>query len=275
MRLTKIIKEILPPIVLRLLIKFRLSPRIITNNNKFFCPVCRTNISYFDRLPDNYIGMLDKYQNILPFFNFETLYFLRYLCPVCSSSDRYRLYADYFTKRFEALKKPDIVVTFLDIAPDKEFTLWLKQHYFINYRSVDLLMDGVDDKADITDLNIYESEKFDIILCSHVLEHVLNDNKALSELYRVLKKGGWGIIMVPILLTLESDFENPHYKSIEDRWKYFGQNDHVRVYSKNGFLTKLEKTGFKVNQLGIEYFTREVFEKHGIHPRSVLYIVEK
>lgn len=102
-----------------------------------------------------------------------------------------------------------------------------------------------------------------------MLEHVENDRKAMSELYRVLKKGGFGIIMVPILLTLEEDMENKKYNTEALRWKYFGQNDHVRMYSKKGFVAKLEEAGFKVNQLGVYYFGQDVFHKYGIHPRSV------
>jgi ubiquinone/menaquinone biosynthesis C-methylase UbiE len=121
----------------------------------------------------------------------------------------------------------------------------------------------------------YVDNCFDMILCSHVLEHVDDDRKAMSELFRILKPSGFGIIMVPIDINLKEDFENPEYKTEAERWKYFGQNDHVRLYSKNGFATKLIQTGFKVNQLGIDYFGADVFEKNGIHPRSVLYVVEK
>ena len=60
-----------------------------------------------------------------------------------------------------------------------------------------------------------------------------------------------------------------------DRWKHFGQNDHVRMYSKTGFITKLQSVGFTVHQLDISYFGANVFERNGIHPRSILYIVCK
>ena len=136
-------------------------------------------------------------------------------------------------------------------------------------------MESADDKADITDLHIYNNESFDILLCSHVLEHVPNDRKAIEELFRVLKKHGLGIIMVPINLGLNKDFEDPTKTSVEDRWKYFGQDDHVRTYSKQGFVSKLEQGGFKVHQYGIDFFGMAEYERCGIHPRSILYVVSK
>jgi predicted SAM-dependent methyltransferase len=124
-------------------------------------------------------------------------------------------------------------------------------------------------------MNIYEDNTFDFFICSHVLEHIQNDIKAMSELYRVLKPGGKCIAMVPIALSLEEDYENPEITTAEGRWKHFGQDDHVRMYSKSGFVNKLASTGFLVHQLDVNFFGYEIFDKHGIHPRSVLYVVEK
>jgi SAM-dependent methyltransferase len=242
---------------------------------KYYCPVCRTHIIDFNRLPDFYMEQLDINRNIHPFFYSETMNYLKYLCPNCSTSDRNRLYALYFEQFFRGIKDINIELKFLDIAPDKTLAKFIKSFNFINYRSVDLLMEDVDDRSDITNLSIYEDNRFDVLLCSHVLEHIVEDRKAMLELYRILKPGGFGIIMVPILLTLSEDLENPEWTSEADRWKYYGQNDHVRMYSKPGFIEKLTNTGFKVNQYGINYFGKDVFEKSGIHARSVLHVVEK
>jgi predicted SAM-dependent methyltransferase len=137
------------------------------------------------------------------------------------------------------------------------------------------MREDVDYKIDITNIHQFPENSFDCIVCSHVLEHVKEDQKAVAELYRILKPGGWGILMVPIKLELEQTLEKPEIQSEADRWKYYGQNDHVRLYSKSGWLNRLKGAGFKVNQLGIEQFGKEAFTIHGIHPRSILYIVEK
>jgi ubiquinone/menaquinone biosynthesis C-methylase UbiE len=200
--------------------------------------------------------MMDKYQFVHSPYYLENFNILNYSCPVCNSSDRERLYSLYLRSKFEQMIKTNNTYTFLDIAPSTSLSKWIKKHPSIQYKSVDLYMANVDDKADITDLKIYEDDKFDIIICSHVLEHVENDRKAMTELFRVLRPKGFAIVMVLILLSLQEDLENPEWSTEADRWKYYGQNDHVRMYSKSGFVNKLKETGFKVSQLGIDFFQR-------------------
>lgn len=50
------------------------------------------------------------------------------------------------------------------------------------------MMPGVDYNIDITDMNVFEDECFNIFICSHVLEHVPDDRKAISELYRLARE---------------------------------------------------------------------------------------
>jgi SAM-dependent methyltransferase len=205
----------------------------------------------------------------------ETLNLMHYSCPFCGASDRNRLYCIFLKQQFKEWefenKKPSI----LDIAPDKTLSAWIQKYDFITYRSVDLYMQDTDDKADITNLDIYKDNRFDFVLCSHVIEHIQQDRKALSELFRILKPKGFAIIMAPIFLNLEHDIDSTIYDTPALRWKYFGQDDHVRAYSKQGFIDKLTDTGFKVSQLDQTYFGKDIYEKHGIHQRSVLYIATK
>jgi SAM-dependent methyltransferase len=239
--------------------------------DKYHCPVCNTDIAYFKHLSFDVIEKLDKYQHALPFFMLETLNIINYECPHCGAGDRDRLYAMYFDKNFAGSNKK---YNLLDIAPSP-LKGYLKSRTYLNYRSADLYMPGVDDQVDLTDMNIYEEGKFDIFICSHVLEHIKEEKKAISELFRVLKPGGWGIAVVPINLALEDTVEDDKYVSEADRWKYYGQDDHVRMYSKKGFIRSLQAGGFKVSEYGIDYFGKEQFEKNGINPRSILYIVNK
>ncbi len=268
-----IVKNCIPPFL------WKMATQILTQNvggeigKSAHCPVCNKKVKAFLKLSDYYDKMLEKYECVHSAYCMETMNRQSYRCPHCNASDRSRLYAVYLKQKFETQTRKES--TFLDIAPDKDFTKYIKNFDFIQYRTADLYMEGVDDKVDITDMNIYPDNSFDIVLCSHVLEHIEDDRKAMAELFRILKPAGFAIIMVPINLHLKEDFENPEYKTEAERWKYFGQNDHVRLYSKNGFITKLTQTGFKVNQLGIDYFGKEVFERNAIHPNSVLYVVEK
>ncbi len=241
----------------------------------YHCPLCKNDVSNFDRLDDVFFEELDKNGYVHSIFSLETLNLLHYSCPKCLASDRARLYALYFEQRFKDLDKTGKSYQFLDIAPDKTLSEFIKSFSFIQHRSVDLYMEGVDDQMDITQMDLYEDNRFDAVLCSHVLEHIKDDRKALSEIYRILKPNGFAIIMVPIYLDLESDLENPKWTSVSDKWKYYGQYDHVRADSKSGFVKKLSDTGFKVHQLGIDHFGVDSFLKNGIHERSILYVVEK
>lgn len=240
---------------------------------KKFCSVCENNVQKFERLPDYYIQKLDEAGYIHPHLG-ETMNILGYSCPVCGAADRDRLYALFMNKSKHIHNNSDF--KFLDIAPSMALQKFIKKNYpKINYRSADLMMENVDDKVDLTNMQLYENDRFNFLICSHVLEHVVNDTLAIKELYRVLKPGGSGIVMVPILLTLTEDYENQDAQTPIERWKHYGQDDHVRMYSKPGFIKKLENTGFVVNQYGMDYFSEELFAKNGIHSRSVLYIVEK
>src|SRR5205814_9838929 len=83
----------------------------------------------------------------------------------------------------------------------------------------------VDVQMDITDIH-YPDRSFDVIYCSHVLEHVPDDRKAMREFCRVLRDDGWAVLLVPI--TARSTFEDPTVTTPEERLRLFGQVDHVR-----------------------------------------------
>ena len=117
-----------------------------------------------------------------------------------------------------------------------------------NYLTADLYDSNAMVKMDITDIH-YSDESFDIIICSHVLEHVEDDKKALKELFRVLKKNGWAIILVPI--TSDKTFEDLTIKTEEDRLKVFGQKDHVRRYGPD-YIERLYEAGFFVKITKVE-----------------------
>jgi hypothetical protein len=107
------------------------------------------------------------------------------------------------------------------------------------------------------------------------LEHVDNDRKAMAELLRVLKPGGWGIAMVPISMAFTEIREDPAKTSLHDRWKFFGQGDHVRLYSRAGFVQRLQEAGFTVLPHSRDYFGAEKMTRYGLSESSVLYVVEK
>jgi SAM-dependent methyltransferase len=248
--------------------------KISIRGRPYYCPVCNRKVWRFSLLPVWYFAKWQEYGYIHSIFAMETLNIVAYGCPHCGAADRNRLYALYFKQQFSRM---DVTkkYSFIEFGPSGPLSAMLRKHPLLSYRSSDLYLDNVDDKVDITDMPIYRNDSIDIFLCSHILEHVEDDRKAMAELYRILRPGGWGIVMAPILLTLTNVYEDASINSEADRWKHFQQGDHVRLYSKQGFIRRLEDAGFKVNQFGIDYFGADAFEKHGIDPRSVLYVVEK
>lgn len=194
-------------------------------------------------------------------------------CPQCGAADRSRLYALYLRERL-AGSPSDFKL--IDFAPCPALRLWIKHTFQISYRTADLLREDVDDRLDLIDMAIYPTASVDAFICSHVLEHIPNDSKAMHELFRILKPGGWGILMVPIFLRQDEIFEDPTKATTEaDRWRYFGQGDHVRLYSKQGFIDRVNAAGLKIRQFGALHFGEDTFRRCGLTRNSVLYVVEK
>jgi ribosomal protein L37AE/L43A len=241
---------------------------------KFKCPVCQNNIIEFQPLGSYYEDNWKKHAFPFGSDDFETLNSRQYSCPVCAASDRDRLYALYLPRVMDQ-GAPEREIQVLDVAPSLPLKNILLKSPRVKYLSADRHMKDVDLVVDITQMDPLRDDSCDFFICSHVLEHVWNDRKALSELFRVLKTGGSGILMVPINLRIDKIREDPTITDIGERWREFGQDDHVRLYSKSGFLERVYEAGFTVSQYGIDFFGRDVFFQHGISPQSILYVVTK
>jgi SAM-dependent methyltransferase len=165
-------------------------------------------------------------------------------CPSCNSFERHRLFWLYFTRKkvFDESLQP-----VLHFAPEKTLENKLRI-FFKNYQTADFFAPDVDLRLNIEKLDL-ESESIGSVFCFHVLEHV-DDKKALSELRRVIKKGGFLFIMVPLVEGWESTYENPEIINPQLRMFHFGQNDHVRYYGRD-FRDRIKAAGFKE----IEEFT--------------------
>lgn len=166
------------------------------------------------------------------------------LCPTCQSSDRERLIYMYLHNIIEIPKKNNYKI--LHFAPERNTRKYLKSFDNIKYLSADAFRKDVDKNIDATQIP-EEDNTFDLIICNHVLEHILDDKKAMSEILRVLKPYGTAILQVPISLELEKTFEDLTIIEAEDRLKIFGQEDHVRIYGKD-YPLKLIQVGFNVEK---------------------------
>lgn len=162
-------------------------------------------------------------------------------CPRCSSTDRERNVYVYLKTRTNVFSE-DVIL--LHVAPERNLQTVLSSCPNVTYISADLSSSLAMVKMDITEIPFQDSY-FDVIICNHVLEHVEDDSKALSELFRVLKAEGWAILQVPISMALDKTFSDPRVVTPEAREAVFGQNDHVRIYAQD-YLERLKNTGFSV-----------------------------
>jgi len=245
----------------------------LIGHRKHQCPICNSSVRRFKSIGEEFLKQFETALFPHSIFAFETLNIFSYSCPYCQSSDRARLYKLYFDKYLLPTVNGNLAM--LDIAPDPKLRSYLKSKKSICYRSADIASGDVDDNVDITAMTAYKDNQFDFILCSHVLEHVSDDLKAMKELHRVLKPNGKAIVMVPILLTIKETEEDERVTSPSERMSKYAQDDHVRLYSKSGFISRLREADFFVNEYGIDFFGADVFQKHGVADRSVLYVVEK
>ncbi len=166
------------------------------------------------------------------------------LSPSTLSLERHRLLWLYLKNKTSFFKDSLKVLHF---APEQAFYKRFRDLKNINYTTTDLNSPLADVKADICDLP-FEDNSYDVILCNHVLEHIPDDTKAMSELLRILKPGGWGILQIPQDLSRATTFEDDSITDKEERSKVFGQYDHVRVYGRD-YFDKLRSIGFEVEAI--------------------------
>lgn len=188
----------------------------------FFCPCCQRRVSHWEDWSPSYRHVL---------------------CPKCGSHPRHRLMTLYLNRFASTLKNASV----LHFAAEKSIRLQLFE-VAKEYITADLRPDGrayeldrqgflesaVDVQADVTDLHFPE-QRFDMIVCSHVLEHVEEDSKALREIFRVLKHNGWALLQTPFDRCRASSLERPDIDTPALRLKYYQQEDHVRLYGRDIF----------------------------------------
>lgn len=246
-------------------------PRYLGNN--FVCPVCQTHLHAFKPIWKSFQRLMTDVPTY-PYKSLQTFNWQHYSCPSCDSSDRERLIVLYLNRISPPLD-PQRRYRLVEFAPSTAMLRRLKRDPIFEYRSADLHRKSVDDRIDLTDMRPYRDNSIDVFICSHVLEHIPEDRKAISELYRVLSPEGFGILLVPLVNGLDTTDEDKSATTREARLTRYGDGDHVRQYGIQDFRDRLEAAGFQVEQLGRDFFTAEAFQKAGIADDSVLYVVRK
>lgn len=185
-----------------------------------YCPVCGSNVRSFQKT-----GVNKRPDG---------------RCPVCGAPERLRLAWLFLDRRSELFDRPSKKI--LHIAPEERVAQKLRAIAGEDYISADLDESRAMVKMDVTQID-YPDNSFDIIYCSHVLEHVGDDHKAIREFYRVLADDGFAIVQVPI--TADVTFEDASVTDPAERERVFGQYDHLRRYGPD-VKQRLENAGFQV-----------------------------
>lgn len=246
-----IVRKIPRPLLIRFSGLFSLLVRPFYLGNSVECPICR-----------------GKFRKFLPYGNQGAE---NRLCPKCLSLERHRLMWLYLTK-YTPFFTDNLNV--LHIAPEQPFIKKFKKMRNLNYQTADLVSPIADLHFDIMDIPL-EDERYDVVFCNHVLEHVQDDKVAAKEVFRILKKGGWAILQVPIDYTASTTFEDPAITHPKEREKAFGQYDHVRLHGLD-YPKRLESTGFMVEYFDIkEHLSPDLMDRYRLDKSEILYIAIK
>lgn len=254
-KLYKFLLNKLPrPLLIRLSYPFKMVAPLLFKGNKVECPVCEKHFSKFL----SYGSDIAHRENVL--------------CPFDLTLERHRLMWLYLKDHSNFFTQKELNV--LHIAPEQCFYHRFKKQENLNYLTGDLVSPLADMHFDLHKIPL-EDNRFDVIFCNHVLEHVDDAAQCMRELYRVMKPGGWGIMQVPQDHKREITFEDPTITSPEDREKFYWQKDHVRLFGKD-YPDWLRKAGFTVEEFDKESkYDATMIERYRLQKEEVLYIVKK
>jgi SAM-dependent methyltransferase len=239
------IKRSIPPQLHQpLLLGYYKVRSVLYRGNAVHCPICEKSFSAFVK---------------------------GHICPSCGSGKRHRLMylflrdkTNFFTEKLKVLH----------FAPEHCFYKRFAALPNLDYISADLDSPRAMQKIDMTNIP-YPDNTFDVVISSHVLEHVPDDRKAMQELQRVLKPGGWAIHQAPIDYTREQTFEDATIVTNEGRLQHFGHIDHKRVYGKD-YYRRMESAGFIVTKhLFIGSFPANEIARYGLDSTEIICYCEK
>jgi len=197
-----------------------------------------------------------------------------YECPVCHNHDRVRHLFMYFNALNLWKKMPGKRI--LHIAPEDAISAKIIENHPAQYVRGDIDPSGSDIiKIDVSFIE-YGDGHFDMVICNHVLEHVHDYLKAFTEIYRVLKPGGFAILQTPLARGIDSHYVDSSINSNALRSKFYGATTHLRLFSEYQFFQELSGAGLNLDVIHhSELFTdmdAQVFE---VNKKEDLIMVNK
>jgi SAM-dependent methyltransferase len=220
--------------------------------DKVECPVCNSTFSNF--LP---YGRLTPRDNAL--------------CPNCLALERHRLMYLYLKEKTNFFTEKQ---SLLHVAPEYCFIDRFEKLENLEYITADIESPLAKVKMDLHQIP-FEEARFNVVFCNHVMEHVDDYHKCMTEIHRVLKPGGWAIIQSPQDWSKATTFEDPSITDPKERERIFWQNDHLRLFGRD-YNKVLEKAGFTVKE---DKFVMEMpksrSERYALPMEEIVYYCEK
>uniref|UniRef100_UPI004057B96D class I SAM-dependent methyltransferase n=1 Tax=Alistipes sp. TaxID=1872444 RepID=UPI004057B96D len=168
------------------------------------------------------------------------------LCPHCLALERHRMIWLWIERNTDLMaSRPRL----LHIAPEVSLMRHFKRVYrgTEGYITADLESPLADMHFDVQHIPL-ESRSVDVVIANHLFEHVKDDRLAMRELYRIMRPGGWGIMVVPEDRGRATTFEDDTITDPAERTRIFGQYDHLRVYGRD-YDDRLREAGFEVERI--------------------------
>ena len=242
------------PLLIRLSYIFKTFAPILYRGNNVECPVCEKKFSKFLSYGSN----VAHRENVL--------------CPYDLTLERHRLMYLYLKQESNFFTAENLSV--LHMAPEQCFIDRFKKQKNLNYLTADIESPIADLHFDLHKIP-FEDNRFDVVFCNHVMEHVENPLQCMKELYRVMKKGGWALMQVPQDFNRDLTYEDASITSPKEREKHFWQKDHLRLFGKD-YPQWLEKAGFTVEEFDLnKHFDKNEINRFRLLQGEILYIAKK
>lgn len=232
--------------------------------NKVQCAVCKRRSSRF--LPWHMRYEINEHYTVVagrPRKNHH--------CPACHATSRMQMMYFYLEQLFQSKSERFRV---LHVAPERSLRKWLSEHDRVDYVSMDIGSPMAMVHTDLMQL-CFDENQFDVVIASHVLEHVYADRQAMRELLRILKPEAVAILQVPIALELEQTIDDPDEKNPLERERRFGQNDHLRLYGQD-YADRLAEEGFAVEEYDMQAeLGQALVDLHCLEEGETLFLCRK